>query len=918
MNPLAQASSLKVKLGALVGISVLLATVVATIGVSSRVTPWLVIPVTVAVAMLVTQWLAAGMTAPLRAMTAAAGRMARGDYATTVSAAGRDEVAELARAFNAMSAELRDVDQHRRELVATVSHELRTPAAALRAILENMADGVAPMDEPGLRTALGQAERLSELLTDLLALSRIDAGLVALRLEPVVVRDLLEEVVGDLVLAGRSTPVEIAVTPANLTITAERARLRQAVTNLIDNAARHTASGTSVQVGAVRRGAEWDLDVTDSGPGIAPGDREGVFERYGTASAGGTGLGLAVTRWVAEIHGGRVAAIDPDPGRRGARLRLTLPVQPALRSPRAPLASTDSPTPATTSVQATIGPSTTDHRTTGHRATAPPTTDASTADPSTDDASTTGPSAANHSTADHPGASMTAPPARPLPPAYGPLPPNRPTPPPVIDSLFGSLWPDAGVRGRPRLLIAALATGLFAAIALPQRNFGLASTLVLLAAGATIAASAPRRRWTALYLALAVGLAFVPMLRAAGWLSVLALMAGATLVVAALAPVGSILGLVATASAWPLAGLRGLPWLGRMLALPRRDRRQWSPVVRTALLSVLALVIFGGLFASADAIFGRWVGALIPDLSADTIVQRVFILLAVAGITLAAVYLATNPLRAGALHARAPKPVQRAWEWVIPVAFVVLMYAGFLLAQASAWLRGHDFVQRTTGLTYADYVHQGFGQLTLASLLTVAVVALTARKARHTKAADRLLLRALLGTLCVLTLLVIASAVWRMHLYQQAYGFTALRLVVDAFELWVGLVVAMLLVAGIRLSGTWIPRTAVATGAAVILGLAVLNPDAYVVNANLDRYQSTGKLDAYYLTRLSADAVPAMSARLSGTDRACLLVPGDQVDDRHQPDDFLSFNLGRYRAAGIVPREPVSTIDFDCTPVRSN
>ena len=116
------------------------------------------------------------MTSPLREMTAAARAMARGDYSRRVRATSRDEVGELARAFNQMAADLAAADQQRRELIANVSHELRTPITALQAVLENLVDGVAAPDPATLRTALAQTERLGRLVAELLDLSRIDAG----------------------------------------------------------------------------------------------------------------------------------------------------------------------------------------------------------------------------------------------------------------------------------------------------------------------------------------------------------------------------------------------------------------------------------------------------------------------------------------------------------------------------------------------------------------------------------------------------------------------------------------------------------------------------------------------------------------------------------------------------------------------
>ena len=195
--------SVKVKLGVLVGASVTLASVIATIGAGAGVPIWLGIPVTIAVALAVTQLLAVGMTSPLREMTAAARRMATGDHDVRVTATSRDEVGELARAFNSMAEELAGVDRQRRELVANVSHELRTPLAALCAVLENLADGVAAPDPATLRAAVDQGERMSDLVTDLLDLSRVDAGRAPLHREPVEVRPLLDAAVAEARVGGQ-------------------------------------------------------------------------------------------------------------------------------------------------------------------------------------------------------------------------------------------------------------------------------------------------------------------------------------------------------------------------------------------------------------------------------------------------------------------------------------------------------------------------------------------------------------------------------------------------------------------------------------------------------------------------------------------------------------------------------------------
>ena len=177
LRPLDPLRSIKVKLGVLVAASVAVASLLVWYGLTGLGWwPRYTLPVAVLAALGVTQLLARGMTSPLRSMTAAARAMARGDYSRRVHTASRDEVGELAAAFNRMAADLEAADTSRREMIANVSHELRTPITALQAILENVVDGVAEPDPATLRLALAQTERLGRLVRELLDLSRIDAG----------------------------------------------------------------------------------------------------------------------------------------------------------------------------------------------------------------------------------------------------------------------------------------------------------------------------------------------------------------------------------------------------------------------------------------------------------------------------------------------------------------------------------------------------------------------------------------------------------------------------------------------------------------------------------------------------------------------------------------------------------------------
>jgi signal transduction histidine kinase len=243
-------------------------------------------------------------------------------------------VGQLAIAFNQMAADLASADQQRRELIANVSHELRTPISALQAVLENIVDGVAAADPATLRTALTQTERLGRLVTELLDLSRIDAGVLALDLDEFPVADLLAEVVAEAEVAAaaeeRKVVFRTRVVPGDATVRADRQRLHQVVVNLLDNAVRHGPADGTVTVSAIAEAGRMVIEVADEGPGIPPEERARVFERFtrgDRSTGGGTGLGLAIARWVVELHHGSIAVVDPD-GSPGCRIRVTLPAVP--------------------------------------------------------------------------------------------------------------------------------------------------------------------------------------------------------------------------------------------------------------------------------------------------------------------------------------------------------------------------------------------------------------------------------------------------------------------------------------------------------------------------------------------------------------------------------------------------------------
>ena len=144
-------------------------------------------------------------------------------------------------------------------------------------------------------------------------------------------------------------------------------------------------------------------------------------------------------------------------------------------------------------------------------------------------------------------------------------------------------------------------------------------------------------------------------------------------------------------------------------------------------------------------------------------------------------------------------------------------------------------------------------------MLTLACSAAVARWARRDRRSSASCCASCSGLLCALSVVIVASALSRMYTYQKVYSFTGERIFVMAFELLLGTVFLMILVAGIRWRGTWIPGATVGLAVVMLLGLAVLNPEGYAARRNIARYQETGKIDAWYLRALSADATPALA-----------------------------------------------------------
>jgi hypothetical protein len=229
----------------------------------------------------------------------------------------------------------------------------------------------------------------------------------------------------------------------------------------------------------------------------------------------------------------------------------------------------------------------------------------------------------------------------------------------------------------------------------------------------------------------------------------------------------------------------------------------------------------------------------------------------------------------------------------------VSLFALFVVVQVAVLFGGHDHVLRTSGLSYADYAHQGYGQLMAAAMLTLAVIAGARRWARLGGRRDDVLLRALLAALCALCLVVLASALKRLGLYEDAYGATRLRMLADANILWLGAVLVLVLATLATGRSGWLPRAVVLVSACGAVAFAAVNPDGRIASRNVERYLDGGRLDTDYLYGLSADAaVPLTRLR----DPECVLYGIRTRLER--PDGLLGANLARARARDAVAGLP--------------
>lgn len=267
-------------------------------------------------------------------------RVGAGRFDTRVKVEGRDEIADLADAFNRMSMELDDLfrrkeqlEQGRKDLIAAVSHDLRTPLASIRAMIEAISDGVVS-DPAEVRRYVGliqgESRRLERLIDDLFELSRIESGVLSLRMTSLPVTELVAETVNALQIEARRKRVRLwAMYPPDVPpLAIDGPRMQRVLVNLIQNAVRHTPAGGEVRVEVGRENGHVQVAVIDTGEGISADDQAHIFDQFyrseksRSRESGGAGLGLAIARAIVNAHHGTIQ-VESAPGR-GARFIITL------------------------------------------------------------------------------------------------------------------------------------------------------------------------------------------------------------------------------------------------------------------------------------------------------------------------------------------------------------------------------------------------------------------------------------------------------------------------------------------------------------------------------------------------------------------------------------------------------------------
>jgi two-component system, OmpR family, sensor histidine kinase BaeS len=283
------------------------------------------------IALLLGVFLSRSLTRPIRELTQATHAVSEGDLSQQVPVRSRDELGELAGAFNKMSSELSRSVNARKQMTADIAHELRTPLSLILGHAEAVHDGVLPPTTENFEIIREEAVRLEHLVNDLRTLSLADAGELRIQLQSLEPQRLINEVSSlyQYQAQKKNITFDLDVAPQLPNIEADPGRMTQVLTNILDNALRHTPEGGRILLAAKEVNGMVELSVQDSGPGLSKEDIDRIFERFYRADAarqredGGSGLGLAIAKSIVQAHNGQLSA-ESQPGS-GLKLKIHLP-----------------------------------------------------------------------------------------------------------------------------------------------------------------------------------------------------------------------------------------------------------------------------------------------------------------------------------------------------------------------------------------------------------------------------------------------------------------------------------------------------------------------------------------------------------------------------------------------------------------
>lgn len=278
---------------------------------------------------LLSRWTASAVTRSLAPLMAGTRALAEGnlDYRVDVSSVSLAEVHALADSFNQMADRVQQSQQAQRDFVANVSHDLKTPLTSILGYSQALLDGAAGTPAAQQRAALvihQEAQRLGHLVEEIIDLARLESGQLHLHLQPVDPNEIGEEMLESFRPQAEAAQIALEWKPLAFStpITADPARLRRALANLLDNAIKHTPAGERVllSVEYLEGSGQVQFSVQDKGPGIPEAERERIWERFyrldRARTAGGSGLGLAIVKEIVEAHGGTVGVENLGDGSR--------------------------------------------------------------------------------------------------------------------------------------------------------------------------------------------------------------------------------------------------------------------------------------------------------------------------------------------------------------------------------------------------------------------------------------------------------------------------------------------------------------------------------------------------------------------------------------------------------------------------